>query len=166
MKKCWIAAALALLLAGCGAQETFETVSDVYEVKDLPPAMQVQVMLPDDAAVPAMEDSRTGQIYLCDGYFVTVQILEAGDLNRTLQESTGFSKENLPIIETARDGLKRYECVWTSAGEAGDQVGRAVVLDDGSYHYVVTVMADAVRAGALQSDLQNVIDSVKLTDTD
>lgn len=166
MKKCWIIAALALLLTGCGAQETFETVLDVYQEEALPPAMQVQMMLPDDAAVPAMENGQTGQIYLCDGYSVTVQTLMSGDLNRTLLESTGFSRDNLPLIETARDGVRRYECVWTAASEAGDQVGRAVVLDDGSYHYVVTVMADAVRAGALQSDLQRVIDSVRLTDTD
>ena len=37
----------------------------------------------------------------------------------------------------------RYEFVWVSAGETGERLGRGVILDDGSYHYVMTVLRDA-----------------------
>ena len=53
------------------------------------------------------------------------------------------------MIETAQAGAKRYVAVWTSAGEAGNQVGRCAILDDGSYHYVLSVMADEQDAGRL-----------------
>lgn len=163
MKKCWIVLALVLFLAGCGAQETFETVSDALDAPAMAQMQQVQLVLPDEAALPSMENSDAGKIYLCDGYTVTVQTMEAGDLDKTLRQSTGFAKNQLTVMETERDGITRYECVWSAAGEGGDQVGRAVVLDDGCYHYVVTVMADFERAGDLTKTWQGILDSVTLS---
>ncbi len=166
MKKFWILIPLVLLLTGCRAQETFETVNDVYAEPNEIPAQQVMLMLPEDAAVPAMESDTAGKLYLCDGYTVTVQTLEAGDLNRTLKETTGFSRENLAVMETGQEKLRRYECVWTAAGEGEDQVGRATILDDGNYHYVVTVMASASQAGDLSQTWNQLFSSFSLADTE
>lgn len=165
MKKCWIILALFLLLTGCGAQETFETISDNYAAPVSAALYEVQVALPEEAAAPAMEAEDGSKLYLCDGYTVTVQTMESGDLDRTLRETTGFNKDSLTVMETQKDGFKRYECVWSAAGEGEDAVGRAVILDDGSCHYVVTVMANYTQAGALSAAWQHILDSVTLVST-
>ncbi len=156
---------LASMLSGCGVQETFETVNDTLMQPEQEPAKQVVLELPEDAAVPAMESDAAGSLYLCDGYFMTVQTVKSGDLNSTIKDATGFDRNVLPIIETTQGDVRRYECVWTAAGETGDQVGRLAVLDDGNYHYVVTVMADASKAGQLTGQWNQLFSALALTDT-
>jgi len=156
-----------MLLSGCGAQETFEHVSDA----DTTPVMsqqssRVSIKLPDEAAVPAMENEHAGSIYLCDGYTVCVQTTAAGDLNRTFLDNTGFPKESLTVMETQQNGVKRYDCVWTSAGEGEEQVCRGVILDDGSFHYVVTVMTNASDAERFAQQANAILGSVSLVSTD
>ncbi len=161
MKKIWIIPALLLLLTGCGAQETMETVSDLY-VSGEAAAQQVVLTLPEEAALATVITGEAGNLYLCDGYVLTVQTLPGGDLNATLQQVTGFSRERLQPVETVQEGIKRYDCVWTSAGEGEDQVGRATVLDDGVYHYAVTVMAGESQMRELTDIWQDILGSVSL----
>lgn len=163
MKKCWVILLMALLLSGCAAQETFETLSDDYDISAMAQMQQLQLTLPEDAAVTTMENDETGKIYLCDGYSVAVQTMQAGDLNKTLRQVTGFSKEQLTVMQTRKDGITRYECVWSAAGEGGDQVCRAAILDDGSYHYAVTVMAEQAAAGQQTKTWQSILDSITLS---
>ena len=165
MKKFWIVIMLACMLSGCGAQETFETVNDTLRQPEQMPEKQVVLSLPEDAAVPAMESDTAGKLYLCDGYFVTVQTLESGDLQSTIRETTGFDRTALPIIETVQGDVHRYECVWTTTGETEDQIGRFALLDDGNYHYVVTVMADASKVGQLTDQWNQLFSTISLTDT-
>lgn len=164
MKKVCFVLVLALFLTGCG-RETFETVSDIYDVPALAQPRQLELALPEEAAVQSMESSE-GILYLCDGYTLTLQTMDAGDLDRTLRQCTGFTKDQLTVMETQHDGVKRYDCVWSAAGEGGDQVGRAAVLDDGSCHYVVTVMANFAAAGDLADTWENILDSISLSSTD
>lgn len=161
MKKGLLLLLCALLLTGCGAQETFETISDELGVS-MPAVCDVQLLLPEEAAVPSMESEDGSKLYLCDGYTVTVQTLDGGDLNRTFRELSGHSKDELTVIQTARDGIDRYECVWSAAGEGEDQICRALILDDGVYHYAVTVMANATQSGQLRQAWQEIMDSVSL----
>lgn len=165
MKRCWMLLVLTLVLSGCGAQQTFETVSDVYDVPAMAQMQQVELSLPKDAAAASMENPDAGKLYLCDGYTLTVQTMEAGDLSRTLRQLTGYAKDQLTVIETQRGGITCYESVWSTAGEGGDHVGRAVILDDSHYHYAVTVMADCSAAGELTPVWQEILDSVKLVST-
>lgn len=139
-----------LLLTGCGAEETFETVGDDMVQSVMGQMHQIALTLPDDAAAPVVSDENGGRLYLCDGYVLTVQTLDGGDLDRTARTICGYGAEKLDVVETAPAEVKRYDWVWTSAGEGGDHVGRAAVLDDGAYHYCVSVMADAQTAGALE----------------
>lgn len=151
-----------VLLTGCGAAETFETVDDLY----VQPAAQPQFIhleLPEEAAVPTMESEKNGSIYLCDGYTLTVQTLAGGDMDMTLSQLTGFTSGDLTLMHTKQVATDRYECVWTAAGEPDDQVCRAVILDDGSYHYAVTVMAPAQTAGQLTATWQALLDSVAVS---
>lgn len=166
MKNGWMVLPLAaLLLSGCGAQETFETVSDVAVQSVSTAARQVLLTLPEEAAVCVFEDAQTGSLYLCDGYSISLQTLQGGDLDRTLRAVTGYGREQLTLMQTAQPDAKRYECVWSAAGEGEDQVGRAVILDDGSYHYVLSAMAGESSAGDLTETWQEIFRSFGLTDT-
>ncbi|MBR7123109.1 MAG: hypothetical protein IKC95_06630 [Oscillospiraceae bacterium] len=166
MKKILYVLVCAAMLTGCGVQDVMETVTDDNVTPVMAQIQQVQVTLPDDAAVATLESADAGKLYLCDGYVVTVQTMEAGDLDRTLRQCTGFSREHLTVMETVKSEIKRYDCVWSAAGEGGDQVARAAILDDGSYHYVVTVMAGFESAGELAKTWQEILDSIALNRID
>lgn len=166
MKKLGIVLALGLLLSGCGAQETFETVSDLYAQPVSAVLQQVVLELPDEASATVMQSESAGTMYLCDDYTITVQTMASGDLDKTLQTATGYGKEKLQIMQTRTDNAKRYECVWTSAGEGENQVGRACVLDDGSYHYVLTVMAGEDHAGELMQTWRSLMESYRIVSPD
>ena len=162
MRKLWIVGILALFLTGCSAQETFETVGDVLVVQTSSHMQQVLLSLPDDVITPVLESQEAGKLYLCEDYMVTVHTMPAGDMQSTIKTLTGYTPDALTVMETVKDGVKRYECVWTAAGEGEDQVGRAVILDDGSYHYAVTVMADASAAGELTDTWQEIFGTFRL----
>lgn len=161
MKKGLLVAAICCLLVGCSTQKEFETVSDVY-APELPQKQQVVLTLPKEATTPAFSGEDAGELYLCDGYVLTVQTLPGGDLDKTLRELTGFSRDALRLVETQRQGVRRYDCVFTSAGEGENQINRVVVLDDGSYHYAVSVMAGESQTGKLTSTWQKLLESVTL----
>ena len=118
--------------------------------------------VPQDASVSVLQGENGEKIYLCDGYTVTIQTFSSGDLKKTLQTLTGYEKEDLTLMQTLQDGAKRYECVWTAAGEGENQVGRLCLLDDGNYLYAVTAMAGESKAGELQDVWQELFDSFRL----
>lgn len=156
---------MALLLSGCSFRETFETISDIDAAPVLSKGNELQLSLPDEASIATVAAADGSKIYLCDGYTVTVQTFDAGDLDRTLRETTGFGIDQLQVIMTQAHGVKRYECVWAAAGEGEDQVGRAVILDDGVFHYVVTAMAGSAKAGSLQTTWEHILQSATLVST-
>ena len=137
--------AVSVLLAGCGAEETFETVSDVYAAPVSVQTKEISVSLPMEAAAPAVEGD-SGRIYLCEDYEITVQTMDAGNLDASVRSVCGYGRDDLTIMETASDQLKRYEFVWASVGETGDRVGRAAILNDGIHHYVLSVLGDEESA--------------------
>ena len=161
MKKSVIVALLALLLTGCGAEETFETISDELVQSVAAEVRQVVVTLPIEAASPAAE-SDGGQLYLCGDYEIYRQTMESGDLNATVMDISGYSRDGLTIVETLQDDCKRYDLVWVSAGEIGDRVGRAAILDDGNYHYCLSVLGDADSADQYRNIWQSMFDSFGL----
>ena len=166
MKKCWILAVFMLFLTGCGTQETFETVADAYIQPVSAPLWQMVLDVPQDASVTVLHGTDTGKMYLCENYTVTVQTFSSGDLQKTLKTLTGYEKEDLTLMQTQQDGAKRYECVWASAGEGENQVGRLCLLDDGNYIYAVTAMAGESQAGELTQVWQAMFDSFRLASPD
>lgn len=160
-KLCLIATAL-LLLTGCGVQ-TFETVEDLNDTQVMATPATLLVDLPEDAAAPAMQGS-SGTLYFCGDYDLMVEVLPSGNLSSTLQTLTGFERSDLQLIQTARCGVDCYEGVWSAAGEAGDHVGRVLVLDDGRFHYCVSIMAMAEDAGQCTEEWNKIMESVALTE--
>ena len=166
LKKLGIVLALGLILSGCGAQETLETVSDLYVQPVSAVLQQVVVDIPQEASATVMQSDTAGTMYLCDDYTITLQTFASGDLDKTLQTATGYGKDKLQIMQTRTENAKRYECVWTAAGEGQTQVGRTCVLDDGSYHYVLTVMAAENRAGELMQAWKALMESFRIASPD
>mgnify|MGYP003287978613 CR=1 FL=1 len=161
MKKLCLAAVLVLMLTGCSEPESFETISDLYVEPKMPEAQQTSLLLGQES-VNIEQETGTDRIYLCDDFCVMVQTFSAGDLDATIRSVTGYSKENLTVLEHRENGIINYECVWVSAGEGGDQVGRMLILDDGSHHYALSVMADADKAGELTPTWELLFDSFAL----
>lgn len=161
VKKCWILVCL-LLLTGCSAAETFETVDDDVYLPAMAEVREISLELPQEAAVQVMENDAHEKIYLCGDYTLTVQTFQSGDLNRTVQSLCGYCADDLQLMQTRDGALKRTDWIWTCAGEGGDQIGRAMVLDDGSYHYCLTAMAQADAAGSLEEPWNRVFSSFTL----
>lgn len=161
MKKCCVVllmAALLLSFAGCRAEETLETVADDLVQPVMAQPGRISVELPRETALPAMENDG-GRIYICNDYEIQVQTMEAGDLNQTVRSLSGQEKEDLTVMQTWRGGMEQYEFVWAAAGESGDQLGRALILDDGNYHYCLCVLRNASDARKTQIDWDQVFSS-------
>ena len=156
----WFLCLVLFFLAGCGGEGVYETVQDVYAPQVETP-QKLSLSLPEEASVTTVSGSM-GTLYLCDGYTIAVETLSGGDLGATVKAITGFSLDRLTLMQREQNGISVYRCVWTSAGENGDQVARCLILDDGKFHYAVTVMADATEASALENTWQDLFASVSL----
>lgn len=133
---------MVFLLCGCGARETLETVADEPVQAVMARPREVSVRLPDNAVAPVLEQEAE-QVYLSEDYELIIETLASGDLDATIRSICGYSRDQLTVMETQWDNVTRYEFVWAAAGEKGDRLGRAVVLDDGDYHYCLSVLRDA-----------------------
>ena len=161
MKKYVLFLLILVSFTGCGSEATFETVADEWVQSAAAPVRETLLTLPQEAVVPVSE-SEYGQLYQCDGYEIAIQTLEAGDLDATVRTVTGYSRENLTVMETKLADIRRYDLVWSCMGEQGELVGRARVLDDGNYHYVLTVLAQADRAAELETMISELFASYSL----
>ena len=164
MKKVLLLLVLTLCLSGCGEKESFETVSDALIEEVTPVCQQFVAKLPEEAAAPTFQDDSGGELYVCQDYTISKQILDGGDLEKTIQTLTGKSSEELQVIKTIHETYDRYDFVWTAAGEDGLQLGRACILDDGNYHYSLTALAEEAGSGELQEVFQDMFDSCALLD--
>lgn len=162
MKKLMALVLFAVLLGGCAVQ-TFEKVEDENDVTVMIQPATLLLDLPEEAAAPAMQGA-SGSLYFCGDYDITVEVMPAGNLSNTLKTLTGFSGEELNVMKTERCGVDCYEGAWSAAGEAGDHVGRVLVLDDGNFHYCVSIMAMAEDAGSCTSDWNDILMSVALAE--
>ena len=147
LKKLVILIIAGMLLTGCSAP-VYETLGEVEHVSATQPRQRKTVLeIPEDAAI--LTASGGDMLYTCGGYTMSLQSLAAGDLSSTVRALSGYDLSQLTILETVCEDHTRYDWVWTSAGEMGDVVCRAAVLDDGNYHYCLTVSTEAEKAGAM-----------------
>ena len=143
---------LAVLLCGCKAEETLETVSDEWMVPAMAQPREISVRLPENTVLPVMEQDGS-KLYMGQDYEIMVETLASGDLKDTIRTISGFEKDQLTVLQTQQAGADRYDFVWTTAGEGGERLGRAVILDDGNYHYCMTVLRDAEESIIVWQDV-------------
>lgn len=149
MKKWMCVILAAMMLTGCSAAPTFETLGNVDHLDpDIPAPREIALILPDDAMQPVIA-SGADQLYVCEAYTISVQTMASGDLSATVQSISGFSPEQLTILESRCGDHDRLDWVWTAAAEGGDAMCRAALLDDGIFHYTLCVTASAEAAGTL-----------------
>ena len=148
-----------VLLSGCSGQQVMETVTDEWLVSTMAPQKELSVKLPAEATKTVLSAEDGAELYFCDDYVITLQTVASGDLDRSARTLCGYGADRLTILQTKLGGLKRYDWTWTSAGEGSAQVGRATVLDDGDYHYCMTVMAQETACGGLKQQWDALFDS-------
>ena len=163
MKKLLAILLVALLFAGCGGEQSLETITDVPDTPVVSTTQKILVQLPSELSTPALQNADNGTLYLCEDYSVVVQTLAGGDLAKTIQGVTGMKKEDLQIIQTLQGDSKCYQWVWTVNGEKGVQIGRGCILDDGAYHYVLTALVDEELGKKVQPVWKEIFASFRLT---
>ena len=99
MKKVWILLILPALLSGCAAEETLETIADDIAQPVMAQPAQISVDLPDNAVAPVLE-SDAEQVYLSEEYEIIIETVSAGDLSATVQRISGYTPDNLTVMET------------------------------------------------------------------
>ena len=161
MKKQLLIMVLALVLCGCSTEQTFETVTDELVLAASAQPRKILLTLPEETLMPAME-TENGTLYLCDGYDIIVQTLESGDLDATVRQISGFSKAELTIIQTIAGEYPCYEFVWSAATDLGQQVGRAMILEDADYHYAICAVSPEKDAEEYQQIWNGIFDSVTI----
>lgn len=167
MKKILLLTVLALALAGCGTEDetVFETVGDVeYEQVVMPDPELIYFDLPEGIASEAMAGEDGSTLYNWDDFEVSVETMESGDLNRTIETITGIEAENLTVMGQSWNDMMLYQTVWCTAGEDGIRTGRAVIADDGNYHYCVSITSPE---GTDSSEIYaQIVSSFRLGETD
>ena len=152
MKRWGCICLLVILLSGCKAEETLETVSDEWIVPVMAKPREISVRMPEDLLLPVLEQEGR-QLYMGPNYEIMLETMAAGDLQATIRNLSGYEQEQLTILETDQGEWNRYEFVWTAAGEQGHRLGRAVILDDGDYHYCMSVLRDAGESLVVWQDV-------------
>lgn len=152
MKRWGCICLLVILLSGCKAEETLETVSDEWIVPVMAQPREISVRMPEDLVLPVLEQEGR-QLYMGPNYEIMLETMAAGDLQATIRNLSGYEQEKLTILETDQGEWNRYEFVWTAAGEQGHRLGRAVILDDGDYHYCMSVLRDAEESLIVWQDV-------------
>ena len=142
MKKWLLFLMMTAWLTGCAAEDAVETVADEILVPVMAQPRFICVDLPGETALPVVEN-QNGRVYVCNDYEIVLQTMESGDLENTIRAMSGLPPEDLTVMAPLADGISRYDFVWAAAGEMGDQTGRGAVLDDGSYHYCLSVLSNA-----------------------
>lgn len=150
-----------LMLTGCSTAQVYETVTDELAAPVSAQPREIRFDLAQEPILPAME-SDGGQLYLCGDFDVMVQTLNAGDLSDTVYRISGFTPDELTLIQTAAGDVDKYEFVWTSLSEEGHQIGRATILDDGSYHYALSATVDAELIEEYQEIWNGIFESFEL----
>lgn len=152
---------IVLVLVGCSPAQVYETVTDELVIPVSAQPRDIRFDLAQEPILPAME-SDGGELYLCGDYDVMVQTLEAGNLNDTVYRISGFLPEELTVIQTTGTDVAKYEFVWTTVSDSGHRIGRATILDDGNYHYVLSTAVDADLIEEYQEIWNGIFESFEL----
>ena len=160
MKK-WILGMVLLFgvfFCGCNGAESFEVLGD--EIGEFPVAepAKVELKIPEDGTLDVMSGS-DWQYYEGEHYQIILQTYPSGNLSQTLQNITGYNKDNLSVMEISGEGIDKFLCAWSAVSEEGELVGRCTVLDDGVYHYCLSVLVDAEVSG----EIRDAVDAVFAT---
>ncbi len=157
MKKLLFGIVVCLCLSACGAAQTFETVADEWVEPALAEPGEICLSLPETAVSAA-----GGNYWYWDTGEISLERYRSGDLAGTIRQISGYGQDAVTCLTREQGGYCRYDLVWAAAGETGEQVCRAAILNDGQYHYVLTAVTDADRQEELSVALDAMFASFSL----
>lgn len=165
MKKCVVWVMAALLLTGCAAEPVYETIGDVWANSEpvSAPGM-IEFAMPDGAQMEVLEESAS-RCYTVGEWEIWTQVCPGGDIRSTMAQVTGIGADALTIVTRQMQGMACYETAWSTTGEDGMKVGRTAVMDDGNYHYCVSVTVPETDANEVAEFYGQILDSVTVSDT-
>ena len=140
MKKIACLLLIVLLLSGC-SRPAWETVED--EMPEVPAAQWLDETYTIEIGVPAdtelLESKEDWKVYSTqNGEFeVETRKFLASGLGDAVKTLTGYSQEQLTIMETSRFDLPEYQFVWVTQTQQGSRLCRADLVMDGADCYAV-----------------------------
>lgn len=152
MKRICILILLCALLCGCASAPTYETLGgDIHQAAVT--LKEAVVAVPEEAKEMALED---GTYWICESFDLQVQTLPGGDMAATVSTLSGLDVNALTVMTSGTGEMVRYEWVWTAMSEAGQMLCRALVLDDGAYHYCLTAIGPAEQGQSLNAQWNDI----------
>lgn len=162
MNRCLIIlVCLLVLLSGCSGADTLEVMYDSYESALVAAPAMVHLDFSEDHTFTVTQ-GEGWYTYTGENYEIIMQTCMSGDLNQTFQQITGYAMERLTVMEIPSTDADRYVCAWSTVSEEGELVGRCTVIDDGVYHYCLSVLVDAKTAGEYREDIDAIFATYSL----
>ncbi len=161
MRKLAVFLIMCVLLSGC-REKVWETISDQIMEEPREPAQLVHFAVPSGASQTVLSDEQGNAVYFCNGYTICQIVRPAGNLRATICEMTGLDMDALTVMKTQIGDVICYDCAWTCAGENGQKVCRGEILDDGNYHYSLSVFSEDEDVSDYLDVWQSLFDSFSL----
>lgn len=155
----------ALVLSGCTAEPTFETIGNVWEnshAEELPAS--IEFGLPDDIVMEVMESDDNCRSYQIGDWMLWTEICNGGDIAATMKMLTGM--EDAEMISHPSGMYSCHETAWAVTEEEGEYVMRAAVIPKGAYHYCLSMKAPVEDARQMGEVFSQILENVYLNDTD
>ena len=161
----WIGLLL-LCMAGCGAEPVYETIGNVWDNEQTVHSPSViEFALPEDAQMEVLGNTDTGAVYQIGQWTLWTQVLEGGDVPRSMETLSGLKKDRLQIISHPLGSYSCYEAVWSAAEEEGETLVRTAVIPYGPYHYCLSLKAPAEQGEQAGGLFSGILENVYLNDT-
>lgn len=163
----WVLCAV-IALCGCSRAEqpVWETVSDAYLLPvHAAPTYDASIQLDGSTPLAEVFSDLSSRVYSdAEGrYEVAVETRTADSLAQLVREMTGFSLDQLDVLQRQQDGMQRYDMAWSAVSEDGNVSCRAAVLDDGLFYYVLTAQIPQEFSAQCRSEVEAVFQSFCLT---
>ena len=152
-------------MAGCGTQVVYETIGNsCEEPQPVAQPCELQLRLPEGTVMETMDADGSGY-YTLGQWEIWTRVLPGGDLHQTLQTIAPVDPDGLTLIKREINGYECVETTWSAAGEEGESVVRAGVIQDGGYHYCICLCVPQSDAREAEELFGQIFRTAVLTDT-
>lgn len=164
MKKVLLFVMVAVFLGGCAAEPVYETIGNAME-DTLPVGAPgtIELTLPEDAEMQVIDGESGSKSYRIGDMELWTQVCEGGDISDTLEQVTGIRSDALTVMEYQLDEMSCNEIAWITNTDEGSLVCRTAVLDDGNYHYCISLMMPEENAQELSTSFSEIMDGVSIS---
>lgn len=137
--KHWVWIPVLLLLCGCSTP-VWETVDDLQPETAVSRQVQLfelQLQLPEQVQLLAADDAGSLWATADSELEIEQRVFLTTDPDSAIRAISGFTKEQLTVLQTTRQGLPEYQFAWVSQTDRGARLYRADLILDGFTCYAV-----------------------------